>query len=227
MANKDLQVLVVDDDFMIARVHAKYIDSQPGYKVVGIAHNYEQTLTQVLEQCPDLLILDVYLPDRSGIDLLRTIRSKSISCDVILITAAKELDVVEEGFRLGVFDYLLKPFDLDHLLISLVKYQQYKARLTAANDLDQTMVEDLKKIRSTAFTKQLQTGIDYRTLERIKQAMGQLQGFHSADAIAKMAEVSRSTARMYLTYLVEENLAEEKLQYGTVGRPQRLYRIIF
>lgn len=225
MAPKLLRVVVVDDDFMIAKVHAKYIESQQDYQVVGIAHNYAQTLSKVLEFQPDLLILDVYLPDQSGIELLRTIRSRRISCDVILITAAKELEVVEEGFRLGIFDYLIKPFDLDHLNDSLVKYKQFKTRLSDSPNLNQAVVDDLKKIRSTGFSKQQQTGIDFRTLERIKQCLLQLDEFQSAEKIAKLAEFSRSTARMYLAYLVEENVAEEKLLYGTVGRPQKLYRI--
>lgn len=228
MGNKLLRVIVVDDDFMIARVHAKFIESQKGYSVVGITHNYEQTLAQVLEQRPDLLVLDVYLPDGSGVDLLRTLRSRGIPCDVIFITAAKELEIAEEGFRLGIFDYLLKPFDLDHLKDSLIKYQQYRTRLANSSNLNQAMVDDLKKMRSmgTGNSKQLQSGIDYRTLEHIKECLINTQGFHSAESIAKFAEVSRSTARMYLAYLVEENVVEEKLQYGTVGRPQRLYRII-
>ena len=226
MVKKLLQVLVVDDDFMIARVHAKYIEAQKGYSVVGVTHNFEETLILVHELHPDLLILDVYLPDRSGIDLLRTIRSEGIPCDVILITASNELEVVEEGFRLGIFDYLIKPFDLEHLNESLLKYKQFKTRLAISPNLNQAIVDDLRKIRSTGANKELQTGIDFRTLERIKQCLRSTEGFQSVEVIAKLAEISRSTVRMYLTYLVEENLVEEKLLYGTVGRPQRVYQMI-
>ena len=156
---------------------------------------------------------------------MRTLRSQGIPCDVILITAAKELEIAEEGFRLGIFDYWIKPFDLDHLKESLIKYQQYKARLGSSSNLNQAIVDDLKKIRLTGPSKQWQSGIDSRTLEHIKECLQRIEEFQSAEAIAKLAEVSRSTARMYLTYLVEEKLVEEKLQYGTVGRPQRLYRM--
>lgn len=226
MAKKPLRVIVVDDDFMIANVHKKFIESEMGFNVVATTHNFEQTLAEVNKQQPDLLILDVYLPDRSGIELLRTIRSRGIPCDVILITAAKEMEIAEEGFRLGIFDYLIKPFVLDHLKESLVKYQQYRERLSTSTNLNQAIVDDLKKIRSVGPTKPLQTGIDYRTLEHIKECLMKSRGFQSAEGIAKIAEVSRSTARTYLAYLVEENVVEEKLQYGTVGRPQRLYRSI-
>ncbi len=180
----------------------------------------------ITKERPDLLILDVYLPDKSGIDLLRTIRSLHIPCDVILITAATETEVAEEGFRLGIFDYLIKPFDLDHLKESLVKYQQYRNRLSASANLNQSMVDDLKKIRSVGQTKQLQSGIDYRTLEHVRESLVKTIDFQSAEDIAQHAKVSRSTVRTYLAYLVEEKMVEEKLQYGAVGRPQRLYRYL-
>lgn len=225
MTKKPLRVIVVDDDFMIANVHKKFIESEMGFNVVATTHNFEQTLAEINNKKPDLLILDVYLPDRSGIELLRTIRSQGIPCDVILITAAKEMEIAEEGFRLGIFDYLIKPFVLDHLKVSLVKYQQYKERLSSTSNLNQAIVDDLKNIRSKGSSKPLQTGIDYRTLEHIKECLLKTRGFHSAEEIAKLAEVSRSTARTYLSYLVQENIVEEKLQYGTVGRPQRLYRL--
>lgn len=226
MAEKPIRVIVVDDDFRIAKMHTKFIESEMGYQVVASTHNYEQTFAEITKERPDLLILDVYLPDKSGIDLLRTIRSLHIPCDVILITAATETEVAEEGFRLGIFDYLIKPFDLDHLKESLVKYQQYRNRLSASANLNQSMVDDLKKIRSVGPTKQLQSGIDFRTLEHIRESLIKIGDFQSAEDIAQLAKVSRSTVRTYLTYLVEEKKVEEKLQYGVVGRPQRLYRYL-
>ena len=223
-----LRVLVVDDDFMIAKMHGKYIASQQSYSLAGIAYNYEQALSIAIESQPDLLLLDVYLPDQSGIELVRTIRSRSIPCDIILITAAKERETVEEGFRLGVFDYLFKPFDLDQLQHVLIKYAQFKTRLSSSVHWTQESLDDLKKLRSPSSSVpagQLHKGIDNRTLERIKQYLGETKEFQNVDQIAQRAGVSRSTVRNYMTFLVEENIVEEFLQYGTVGRPQRLYRI--
>jgi response regulator of citrate/malate metabolism len=227
MTQEFLRVLVVDDDFMIAKMHGKYIDSQNGYQLVGIAHNYEQALSSISELKPDLILLDVYLPNRSGIDLLRTIRSLNSPCDIILITASKEREIVEEGFRLGVFDYLIKPFDLEHLTNSLIKYTQFRTRLSSNNELNQDILNDLKKLRTPkASISQSQKGIDLRTLERIKHYLTLQPEYQSSDEIALTAGVSRSTVRNYLIYLTEENIVEELLQYGTVGRPQRLYRLM-
>jgi response regulator of citrate/malate metabolism len=227
MTIEPLRVLVVDDDFMIAKMHGKYIDSQNGYKLIGIAYNYEQAISSVAELNPDLILLDVYLPNHSGIELLRTIRSQNSPCDIILITAAKEREIVEEGFRLGIFDYLIKPFGLENLTNSLIKYAQFRSHLNSNTELNQHTLDDLKKLRSSKSPAgQIQKGIDLRTLDRIKHYLTLQPEFQSSDEIALTAGVSRSTVRNYLIYLTEENIVEELLQYGTVGRPQRLYRLL-
>ncbi|WP_051375643.1 response regulator [Alicyclobacillus pomorum] len=222
-----LKVLVVDDDFMIARLHAKYIDAQSHYKVLDTAYTGEETLHLLKQNPPDLLVLDVYLPDKSGLDVLSEIRSQKIPCDVILITAAKELEVVEEGFRLGIFDYLMKPFNLERLGESLQKYAQYKKRLSMSLSVDQKVVDHLKQIRATGVQKhEGESGIDRRTLDRIGRALEQAGRACTAEEVAELAGVSRSTARTYLDYLVEKQIAAEALSYGTVGRPRRLFRIV-
>lgn len=225
-----LRVVVVDDDFLVAKLHGKFVESLPGYQLIGTANQYEQALALVTELRPDVLLLDVYMPDNSGIELLRTIRTQNLPCDVILITAAKELEMVEEGFRLGIFDYLIKPFDLERLKKSLEEYVQFRKQLSTskADSMDQTIVDDLKRLRSMAPTptnSQRQKGIDMRTLELIKQALPHAPELISIEEVADKVGVSRSTARVYLVHLIEEKFAEEQLLYGTVGRPQRLFRV--
>lgn len=230
MPDSAIRAIVVDDDFMIAKMHGKFIGSQQGYELVALAYNYAEALAIVSESIPDLLLLDVYLPDRSGIELVRTIRSRNIPCDIILITAAKERDMVEEGFRLGVFDYLFKPFDLEHLQSTLNKYMQYRTHLSASNQLNQQSLDDLKKLRAPNSSPhdaavQLHKGIDARTLDRIKHCLTDSKEFQTVEQISQRAGVSRSTVRNYLTYLVQDRIVEEFLQYGSIGRPQRLYRM--
>src|SRR3954447_15132684 len=226
MSHQLLRVMVVDDDFMIAKLHGKFIASQKGYQLAGTAHSFEEAIAMMNKVEPDLLVLDVYLPDRSGIELLRTIRLQNRRCDVILITASKELEIVEEGFRLGILDYLIKPFDLNQLQTALLKYAKFKSRLTSSSTLDQGTIDDLKKLRISESSAPLnQKGIDNRTLEKIRKCVMNSSEPLSADQIAKMAGVSLSTTRTYLTYMVEEQVLLEEQQYGTVGRPLRIYRI--
>jgi response regulator of citrate/malate metabolism len=227
MSGLQQRVLVIDDDFMIANLHGKYINQQEGYTLIGVAKNFEETMSLTSELSPDLLLLDVYLPDRSGLEVLRDLRSRNLPCDVILITAATEINIIEEAFRLGIFDYLIKPFRLDLLKETLKKYSQYKFHLLSSSQLDQNFVEGLKKYRAPKphIEEQMPKGLDLRTLEKVKQSLIQDQHLRSAAQIAQIAGVSRSTARAYLDYLIEQEMAEEFLQYGTVGRPQRLFRL--
>lgn len=227
MTNSPFRVLIVEDDFRIARMHGKYMEMNSDYTLMGIAHNYEEALAQITNQSPDLLLLDVYLPDHSGIELLRTIRSRNIPSDTILITASKESVIVEEGLRLGVFDYLIKPFDLDHLQNTLTKYAQYKRRLTQATELNQDLLNDLMKLRApkSVTGSQLQKGIDEKTLELIQTCIQNSMDLQTAEDIAQLAGVSLSTIRNYLKYLAKEGIVDEFLQYGSIGRPQKLYRM--
>lgn len=226
MNNHDLKVLVVDDDFMIAKLHSKYVESQKGYQLAGTAHSYEEALAWMDKVQPDLLLLDIYLPDHSGLELLRTIRLQNRRCDVILITAAKELEMVEEGFRFGIIDYLIKPFNLSQLQAALIKYMKFKSRLSSSSEVDQGTVDDLKNLRICESASPLNPkGIDFRTLEKIKSCLLHSAIPLSADQIAKLAGVSLSTTRTYLIYLVEEQILLEEQKYGTVGRPLRLYRM--
>ncbi|MCM2532209.1 response regulator [Neobacillus pocheonensis] len=226
MSHQLLRVMVVDDDFMIAKLHGKFIASQKGYQLVGTAHSFEEAITMMDMVEPDLLLVDVYLPDHSGIELLKRIRLQNRHSDVILITAAKELEIVEEGFRFGIIDYLIKPFDLTQLQTSLLKYAKFKSRLSSFNELDQGTVDDLKKLRLSESSAPLnQKGIDNRTLEKIRKCVINSSEPLSADQIAKLAGVSLSTTRTYLAYMVEEQVLIEEQQYGTVGRPLRIYRI--
>ncbi|WML43980.1 response regulator [Neobacillus sp. PS3-40] len=228
MSKQLLRVLVVDDDFMIARLHGKFISAQKGYQLVGTAHGYEEAIKMIETVDPDLLLLDVYMPDHSGIELLRTIRLQNRRCDVILITAAKELEVVEDGFRFGILDYLIKPFDLNQLQTSLNKYLKFKSRLSHSIQLDQGTVDNFKKLRisESSVLPQTQKGIDSRTLEKIKKCITASSFPLKAEQIANLAGVSLSTTRTYLSYMVEKQDLIEEQQYGTVGRPLRLYRVI-
>ena len=106
-----ISVLVVDDDFMVADVHRRLVDRQPGFEVVCVAHSAAAALQAVKELNPDLVVLDVFLPDRSGLELLRALRAAGATCEVIAISAARDPETVTAFMHLGALRYLVKPFD--------------------------------------------------------------------------------------------------------------------
>ncbi|MGV9900086.1 response regulator, partial [Streptomyces tendae] len=127
-------VLVVDDDFMVARVHRAFVERVEPFRVVGVAGTGEQALAAVEELRPDLVLLDLYLPDVFGLDVIPRLRGAGHDCDVMVISAAREADAVRGAVRHGVVDYLLKPFEFEDLRVRLERYAVQRHRALAADD---------------------------------------------------------------------------------------------
>src|SRR5690606_32904927 len=136
-----IRVLVVDDDFMVAKVHCGFVERVPGFTVAGVAHSGAQALTTLLEVRPDLVLLDIYLPDMSGLEVLRQIRERATPVDVLVITAARDVDTIRTSLRGGVIHYLIKPFNFDMLRSSLERYAAAYRRLPAAGEAVQSDVD--------------------------------------------------------------------------------------
>lgn len=110
-----LDVLVVEDDFMVASIHTRFVERVPGFRVVGTASTGEHALAEVDRISPDLLLLDVHLPDISGIEVLRRLRAAGNDVGVVVITAAREADTVRAAAAGGAAHYLVKPFAFEDL----------------------------------------------------------------------------------------------------------------
>ena len=104
-------VLVVDDDFMVAEIHRRFVEQVDGFRAVGVARTGAEALSAARELRPQLILLDVYLPDMTGLEVLQRLRSEGDRVGVIMITAARELDTVKGALDGGAADYLIKPFE--------------------------------------------------------------------------------------------------------------------
>lgn len=113
------RVMIIEDDLAIAELHHKYLSQLSGLEVVGIATTRMEAEMQLEILNPDLLLMDVYLPDGTGLEILNTLRAKNQTCDVILITAARDVDTLQTAMRGGVVDYLLKPIMFPRLEVAL------------------------------------------------------------------------------------------------------------
>lgn len=172
---------------------------------------------------PDLVLLDVYLPDGHGIDILQSIRLKNSEADVILITAARDVDTLQQAMRGGVVDYLLKPVMFPRLEASLEKYRSQKLKLASMADINQSSVDKMFQAPvNDASVRQVPKGIDGVTLEKIQSLYHRYERLTADDAGEKIG-VSRTTARRYLEYMITTGELQADLQYGTVGRPERYY----
>ncbi|MCO4205274.1 response regulator [Aeromonas taiwanensis] len=218
-----IKILIVEDDPAIAEIHRRFVQRLPGFDVLGVALNLFDAREQIAILKPDLVLLDVWLPDGEGFCLLRELRQAGASLDVILLTAAREASALQEAMRLGVVDFILKPVVFERLRDTLEKYRQSIAALAALADIDQQAVDallgmPLQQVAAAGLPK----GIDGITLQRVLAALA-AEGA-SAEEIGTRIGVSRTTARRYLEFLVGQQLASPELEYGTVGRPERRYR---
>lgn len=220
-----IRVLVVDDDFMVARIHTGFVQRVPGFEVVGVQHTGADALTAVAELQPDLVLLDLYLPDLFGLDVLAKLRGAGEGCDVMVISAAKELDAVRQASRQGVVDYVLKPFGFDDLRDRLERYAARRAALDAAVVEGQKDIDRLLGGRSRGGPPgQLPKGMSVETAQVIERVLRAADGTLSASECAEQAGLSRVSARRYLEHLATTGQAEVRLRYGTTGRPERRYR---
>jgi heavy metal response regulator len=109
-----MRLLVVEDDKNIAQVVKKGL--KENYYTVDIAYDGEEGLYLALHERYDLLILDIMLPKMDGVEILKTIRERSIDTPVIFLTAkSAEKDIVK-GLNVGADDYMVKPFSINELL---------------------------------------------------------------------------------------------------------------
>ena len=136
-------VLVVDDDFMVAEIHRRFVEQVDGFRAVGVARTGTEALAAARELQPQLILLDVYLPDMTGLEVLQQLRSGGDRVGVIMITAARELDTVTGALDGGAADYLIKPFEFDQLKAKLEAFAARADALESADGVDQSLIDSL------------------------------------------------------------------------------------
>lgn len=227
----NIKVVIAEDDKQIAEIQKRFLERIEGFELAGIAHGLEEAEDLVEVMQPQLLLLDIQFPTGTGLELLRKIRSTNSEVDVILITAAKEVDTLREALRGGVFDYILKPLVFERLQETLDRYKQHLQQLQKLHSLAQSDVDTVLPRNTSSISTEksqenkvrLPKGIDGLTLEKIREVFSATSGSLSAEQVGEKIGASRTTARRYLEHLVgcEELTAE--VSYGTVGRPERRY----
>ncbi|WP_415888581.1 response regulator [Neptuniibacter sp. SY11_33] len=227
----DIRVVIAEDDQQIAEIQKRFLERISGFELVGIAHGLEEAedLVEVLQ--PELLLLDIQFPTGTGLDLLRKLRSGNQGTDVILITAAKEVETLREALRGGVFDYILKPLVFDRLQETLENYQLHLKKLQAMELLAQSDVDTVlprssgqsSSVSTVTGEVRLPKGIDGITLDKVRNVFCAVNAPLNAEEVGEEIGASRTTARRYLEFLVSSNELMAEVSYGSVGRPERRY----
>ncbi|MEX9566655.1 two-component response regulator DpiA [Providencia vermicola] len=222
-----IKILIVEDELLLAEMHGEYIKSYPACDKVWVAGDLAQAKKMIEYMKPDLILLDNYLPDGKGIDLVHELIQERNSADIVFTTAASDMETVSEAIRLGVFDYLVKPIAYERLGQTLDRYIQRKSVLQASRKTNQSQIDDMFNTYARGEAKEeLPTGIDGLTLEKVLSLFTQPEAEHTAETIAETIKLSRTTARRYLEYCLAQHKIEAEIEYSKVGRPQRIYRAV-
>jgi response regulator of citrate/malate metabolism len=220
--SSDLGVLVVDDDFMVASIHTRFVQRVDGFEVVGQAATGEGALAEVERLAPDLVLLDVHLPDVSGIEVLRRLRGAGNDVGVIMVTAAREADTVRAAAAGGATHYLVKPFEHDDLVERLLAFRAAHDLLAGVTTAAQTDIDAVFSTPGTA-RPSLPKGLSRETADLVLGALPPGSDL-SASEVGERVGISRVSARRYLEHFVATGQAVVRLQYGGAGRPERRYR---
>lgn len=228
-----IRVVVAEDDPQIAEIQQRFLERIDGFELVGLAHSLDTARDLVDVMQPELLLLDIQFPNGTGLDLLREMRIQNNATDVILITAAREVDTLREALRGGVFDYILKPLVFERLRDALQEYARHLERLRSMESLAQSDVDSLlprSKVPQAdtaapdTTEQRLPKGVDALTLEKVRAVFAATDASQNAEEVGATIGASRTTARRYLEYLVSTRELEASVNYGSVGRPERRYQ---
>lgn len=219
-----VRVLVVDDEPLIAEAHRVYTERVAGFTVVGVVHTAQEAMAFLRGGPVDLVLLDLNLPDKHGLDVCRALRAAGSSTDVLAVTSARDITVVRAAVALGVTHYLLKPFTFTAFRERLERYAQYRRQLLAAGEV--TAQHEVDRVFATLRSPgsdSLPKGLDAATLDRVVAALRASPGLSAAEVAARTG-TSRVTARRYLEHLAQTGRVTRTPRYGAPGRPEVEYR---
>jgi response regulator of citrate/malate metabolism len=219
-----IRTLVVEDDALVAEVHASYVERVPGFAVAGVAHRATEALEILASRPVDLVLLDFHLPDVKGLDMLRALRARSAApVDVIAVTAARDPESIRQAIAHGVSQYLVKPFAFATFADKLERYARYRAGVEHAAEPDQAEVDALLGTLRAPTPRTLPKGLNATTLEGVRDAVRASGEPLTASEVAGRCGLSRVTARRYLEHLAVEGVVTLSMRYGGTGRPEHLY----
>ena len=223
-----IRVIIVEDDPMVAKLNAQYLDRMDQLQVVGTFSNGVDALEYLQNHPVELAVMDVYMPMFSGVELLRAIRGSGIQTSVIMITAATEMSVVEEALRLGIEDYIIKPFSFQRLQEAVQRYLSKVSLVKTKDRADQAVVDKLlsNTVSADVTTRDLRKGLNAKTLQSIENLLrSDPEGDHTCESISAASGLSKVTVRHYLNYLIEVGHLTSSIDYETGGRPRVLYQV--
>lgn len=220
-----INVLIVEDDPMVAELNKKYLQMITGFKLVGQVKNGEEALHFIHDNPVSLLLLDVYMPKLNGLELLQHIRTSYPKIDIIMVTAACDSDSIQAALRLGVIDYMVKPFTFKRFRTALITYQERLRLLSSSDILDQKQLDNRIFSQVNTTSNDFPKGIELNTLETVRTLIENYSADFAMSDLVPLSTLSRISLKKYINYLEESGELASYLTYLAVGRPVRRYSL--
>ncbi|MDK0618411.1 response regulator [Clostridium perfringens] len=218
------KILIVEDDPMVALINKRFLENMGFKNILGPVQTEEEIIKVLDKENIDLILLDVYLPKKNGIDILKSLRYKKYLTDVIMITAANSVEEVKRAFAYGVTDYLVKPFEFERFEEAVNKYKQKNNLLNKREALSQQDIDVISKFLEEKI--ELPKGLNQKTLDRIMEFLKENQGkVWTLREIAYELKISNVTIKKYMDYLEDVKKVNVTLTSGNVGRPEYKYTL--
>ena len=219
--DKIIRIMLVEDHAIIRQGLAYILEAQPDMTVVGEAASAEQALTMAFETQPDLVLMDIRLPERSGIEATRAILAELPTTKVVLLTTFDIQEYVFDGIRAGAVGYLLKDAETQVLLEGIRAASQGAViyRSTAS---------------SQALTQAMQAGAVSATpgtdapvlleplTEREREILQQMALGHRNAEIARLLSVSQGTVKSHVHRIIQKFGVEDRTQVVALALRQRI-----
>lgn len=220
-----IDVVIVEDDPMVVEVNRGFVEAVSGFRVAGVARTGREAVDMVMRLKPDLVLLDIYLPDMEGVAVLQEMRHLDLPTDVIVVTAAQDPRTVQNVFRYGAIDYVIKPFKFLRLKAALNSYEILHNRFRRQTRMTQAEVDNLAKSRGQQFNDELPKSLNELTQKQIYLYLLKEGKALSAEEVAEGIGLARVTARRYLDYFEKTGKVVLEVQYGSIGRPVNRYKV--
>ncbi|MEG0295639.1 MAG: response regulator [Clostridium sp.] len=219
-----IKVLIVEDDPMVALINSNYLKKIDDVEIFGPVMKEEEIIEIINTEEIDLILLDVFLPQKSGIEILKSLRDKKYLQEVIMITAANSVEELKTSFAYGVVDYLIKPFEFKRFEEAINKYKMKNNLLEKCSNVTQAEVDSV--FTSSINEVTLPKGLNKRTLDRVIQFLTE----HGSKVwtlreISYELSISNVTIKKYMDYLESINKVSVEMTCGNIGRPEMNYFI--
>lgn len=225
-----IKVLIVEDDPMVAMLNTHYLEQVGGFELVQAVNSVKSAIEVLEESRIDLVLLDIFMPEETGFELLMYIRNQEKEIDIMMISAVRDMGSIKKALQYGVVDYLIKPFTFERFKEALTIYREKLTFMKEQQKISQSELDSLilqKEKREPTVTKELPKGLTKQTLQLIWQKIESLNGrAFTTDEMSQLVGISRVSIRKYVMFLTDIGVLENEMMYQHVGRPVSKLRCV-